>query len=524
MAMRIYNTLTRRKEDFVPVNRGKVGMYSCGPTVYDYFHIGNARAFVVPDVVRRYLQYRGYEVTLVQNITDIDDKIIRRAAERGTTTEEVVGQYVQAFIDDRDALGIKAPDIQPRATEHVAGMIEMISTLIQKGLAYERGGDVYYDVSQFPEYGCLSNQNIDDLVSGARVDVGESKDDPLDFALWKAAKPGEPSWESPWGPGRPGWHIECSVMSTKYLGPTFDIHTGGVDLVFPHHENEVAQSHGANGTPPVKYWMHNGFINIDGQRMGKSLGNFRTIRDVLKQYPGRVVRYFLICNHYRKPINFSDEELRMCAKALGRLEDAVSNALFALGQASGPGSLPWDEVRSLAASADGGPAGEAGAAGDASAAGRLDAAVAAARAQFEESMDDDFNTAGAIAALHELATAINTHVNQEMSGRGRACEAERGAAARAVLAMMELGDVVGIIEPGSIESRRAGGAEQGQGESGVESGVTADRLIQLLLDVRAEVRAAKLYQVSDMIRDRLGELGVVVEDTRDGARWKIVSR
>jgi cysteinyl-tRNA synthetase len=536
MALRIYNTLSRRKEDFVPVKQGKVGMYSCGPTVYDYFHIGNARAFVVPDVIRRYLQYRGYEVTLVQNITDIDDKIIRRAAERGVTTSDVVTQYTRAFIDDRDALGIKAPDIQPRATQHVAEMIEMISKLIQNGLAYERNGDVYYDVSQFDEYGRLSNQNIDDLVAGARVEIGESKDDALDFTLWKAAKPGEPSWQSPWGPGRPGWHIECSVMSTKYLGPTFDIHTGGVDLVFPHHENEVAQSHGANGTPPVKYWAHNGFINIDGQRMGKSLGNFRTVRDILKQYPGKVVRYFLISNHYRKPINFSDEELRMCTRALGRLEDAVSNALFAVGIGAGVGparapgseSTVWDEVRRLAAS------GEAGRADAESAAQKLDTAAATARAQFEESMDDDFNTAGAIAALHELATAINTFVNQEMQGQAQgqpeAARAERSAAARAVLTMMELGDVVGVIEPRLLEAQRAGGAQAEQGGAGGaggadgECGIGTDRLIQLLLDVRAEVRAAKLYQVSDMIRDRLGELGIVVEDTRDGARWKLVGK
>jgi cysteinyl-tRNA synthetase len=317
-------------------------------------------------------------------------------------------------------------------------------------------------------------------------------------------------------------------MSTKYLGPTFDIHTGGVDLVFPHHENEVAQSHGANGTPPVKYWAHNGFINIDGQRMGKSLGNFRTVRDILKQYPGKVVRYSLISNHYRKPVNFSDEELRMCAKALGRLEDAVSNALFALGigagvgpaQAPGSESAVWDELRRLAAS------GEAGRADAGSAARKLDAAIEAARTQFEESMDDDFNTAGAIAALHELATAINTFVNQGMHGQGQqqVAGAERSAAARAVLTMMELGDVVGIIDPGFVEAQRACGAQAEQGGAGGESGIGTDRLIQLLLDVRAEVRAAKLYQVSDMIRDRLSELGVAVEDTRDGARWKLVGK
>ena len=518
MAIRIYNTLTRRKEDFAPVNQGRVGMYSCGPTVYDYFHIGNARAFVVPDVIRRYLRYRGYEVTLVQNITDIDDKIIRRAAQRGVATDDVVSQYAQAFIDDRDALGIKAPDIQPRATQHVAEMIDMISRLVEKGLAYERNGDVYYDVSRFPEYGRLSNQNIDDLLAGARVDVGESKDDALDFALWKAAKPGEPSWESPWGPGRPGWHIECSAMSTKYLGPVFDIHTGGVDLVFPHHENEVAQSHGANGTPPVKYWVHNGFINIDGQRMGKSLGNFKTVREILKQYPGKVVRYFLISNHYRKPINFSDEELRMCAKALGRLEDAISNALFALGRASGSPTLGWEEVERLAA----GEAGTASEAGAPEATERLRAAALGARAQFEEYMDDDFNTAGAIAALHDLATAINTYVNREMPAQGRSSEANLLALAVAVATIVKLGDAVGIIELPSIQAQRANGAEADQASASGKPGIAADQLIQLLLDVRAEVRAAKLYKVSDMIRDRLGELGVVVEDTRDGARWKVV--
>jgi len=321
-----------------------------------------------------------------------------------------------------------------------------------------------------------------------------------------------------------------------------DIHTGGVDLVFPHHENEVAQSHGANGTPPVKYWAHNGFINIDGQRMGKSLGNFRTVRDILKQYPGKVVRYFLISNHYRKPINFSDEELRMCARALGRLEDAVSNALFAMGvgagmamgpdQAQGSESAVWDELRRLAASGEAGTASTAGAASAAGAEGshvenavqRLDAATLAARTQFEESMDDDFNTAGAIAALHELATAINTFVNQDIQGQGRAAAVERSAVARAVLAMMELGDVVGIIEPESLVAQRADGASADQDRAASESVASADRLIQLLLDVRAEVRAAKLYQVSDMIRDRLGELGVVVEDTRDGARWKLVNK
>lgn len=504
MAIRIYNTLTRRKDDFVPVSQGKVGIYSCGPTVYDYFHIGNARAFVVPDVIRRYLTYRGYEVTLVQNITDIEDKIIKRAHERGVAPADIVAEYVQAFIDDRTALGVRPPDIQPRATEHVEGMIHMISALIDKGLAYEANGDVYYDVSKFGEYGKLSGQNIDDLQAGARVDVGELKQDPLDFALWKAAKPGEPAWDSPWGPGRPGWHIECSVMSTRYLGPVFDIHTGGVDLVFPHHENEIAQSHGANDAVPVKYWVHNGYVNIDGQRMGKSLGNFKTVRDILKLYPGRVVRYFLISNHYRKPINFSDEELRMCAKALARIEDSVTNALFATGMTG----LGLSGIKRATAGAS------------ASSEAMLDAAAAAARTSFEEAMDDDFNTAGAIAALHDLATAINTYVNQGMA-QGQS-EQARAAVARAVLAMLELGDVVGILD---IDTLCNGASAAGDGgNDGADANSLVNELIQLLLDVRADARSMKQYGLSDKIRDRLAEAGIVVEDTKDGARWKLSAK
>lgn len=501
MAIRIYNTLTRRKEDFVPVTPGKVGIYSCGPTVYDYFHIGNARAFVVPDVIRRYLQYRGYDVTLVQNITDIEDKIIERAAQRGVAPQDIVDEFTEAYIEDREALGVRAPDIQPRATEHVDEMIQMIQALIDNGLAYARDGDVYYDVSKFEHYGILSNQKIDDLMAGARVGVGETKEDPLDFALWKAAKPGEPSWDSPWGPGRPGWHIECSVMSTKYLGKTFDIHTGGIDLVFPHHENEIAQSHGANGVAPVKYWVHNGFINVDGEKMAKSLGNFKTARDILAYYPGKVVRYFLMSNHYRKPVNFSDDELRMCEKALARLEDAVANAIFAA-------SIDPDEI------------GEIGMAGDDT---RLDAAVIEARRRFENSMDDDFNTAGAIASLHDLATALNTYVNREMPSPPD--EGARAAVSRAVLAIMELGDVLGIMDASSLESAgaRPGSGGDDRGEA-AELGETVRGLVQLLLDVRAKAREAREFGVSDMIRDRLSEMGIVVEDTRDGARWKFEAK
>ncbi|MDD4793257.1 MAG: cysteine--tRNA ligase [Firmicutes bacterium] len=515
MAIKIHNTLTRRKEEFAPVTPGKVGIYSCGPTVYDYFHIGNARAFVVPDVIRRYLRYKGYDVTLVQNITDIEDKIIKRAAERGVAPQDIVDEFTEAYIEDREALGVQTPDIQPRATAHVGDMIQMIQTLIDNGLAYAKDGDVYYDVSKFEHYGILSNQKIDDLMAGARVNVGEAKEDPLDFTLWKAAKPGEPSWDSPWGPGRPGWHIECSVMSTKYLGKTFDIHTGGVDLVFPHHENEIAQSHGANGVAPVKYWVHNGYINVDGEKMAKSLGNFKTVRDILKQYPGKVVRYFLISNHYRKPINFSDDELRMCEKALARLEDAIANAIFAA-------SIDPDDIGAMARLAARGTRG-GGEDGMVSAEDRLDVAITEVRGRFEESMDDDFNTAGAIASLHDLATALNTYVNRQMPSPPD--EGARAAVSRAVLAIMELGDVLGIMDSSSMKAAgvSTGPGSDDQGEA-AQLGETVRGLVQLLLDVRAKAREAKEYGVSDMIRDRLAEMGIVVEDTRDGARWKFESK
>jgi cysteinyl-tRNA synthetase len=514
MAIKIHNTLTRRKEEFAPVTPGKVGIYSCGPTVYDYFHIGNARAFMVPDVIRRYLRYKGYDVTLVQNITDIEDKIIKRAAERGVAPQDIVDEFTEAYIEDREALGVQTPDVQPRATAHVGDMIQMIQTLIDNGLAYAKDGDVYYDVSKFEHYGILSNQKIDDLMAGARVNVGEAKEDPLDFTLWKAAKPGEPSWDSPWGPGRPGWHIECSVMSTKYLGKTFDIHTGGVDLVFPHHENEIAQSHGANGVEPVKYWVHNGYINVDGEKMAKS-GNFKTVRDILKQYPGKVVRYFLISNHYRKPINFSDDELRMCEKALARLEDAIANAIFAA-------SIDPDDIGAMARLAARGTRG-GGEDGMVSAEDRLDVAITEVRGRFEESMDDDFNTAGAIASLHDLATALNTYVNRQMPSPPD--EGARAAVSRAVLAIMELGDVLGIMDSSSMKAAgvSTGPGSDDQGEA-AQLGETVRGLVQLLLDVRAKAREAKEYGVSDMIRDRLAEMGIVVEDTRDGARWKFESK
>jgi cysteinyl-tRNA synthetase len=307
MTLLVYNTLSNQKELFRPIEYGKVKLYSCGPTVYDYFHIGNARAFIVPDVIRRYLTYLGYSVHYVQNITDIDDKIIARAHEQGVDTSEIADRYLEAFFEDVAALGIDKADAYPRATEHVEDIIKLIELLEEKGYTYEAEGSVYYDVSKFEKYGCLSNQNLEQLQSGARIEVDERKRNPADFVLWKASKAGEPSWDSPWGPGRPGWHIECSAMSMKYLGDTFDIHCGGVDLVFPHHENEIAQSEAATGKQFVKYWLHNGYINIDGEKMSKSLGNFLTIREALQHYSPSVIRFFLISKHYRSPINFAQK-------------------------------------------------------------------------------------------------------------------------------------------------------------------------------------------------------------------------
>ncbi len=496
MSIRIYNTMTRRKEDFVPFRQGKVGMYCCGPTVYDYFHIGNARAFVVPDMVRKYLQFRGFEVTYVQNITDIEDKIIKRANERGVTPSQIVDQYVKAFYDDRAALGVGAPDHQPKATEHVGEIVEMVKGLVESGHAYESGGDVYFDVSSFKGYGKLSGQNPDDLKAGARVELSEQKDDPLDFVLWKATKPGEPSWPSPWGPGRPGWHIECSVMSAGYLGGLVDIHLGGSDLIFPHHENEIAQSESLKDGEFVKYWMHNAMVNVDGERMGKSMGNFFTVRDILKKYEGKVVRYYLVASHYRQPISFGVEELDMCGKALSRLEDAISNAMSAYGISEGELEAISKELV---------PAGI-----QAGAEGTLQKAASAALASFTEFMDDDFNTSGAMSSLHELARGLNSFVGSSERG-----DAERRAVAFGAASLWKMGSILGFMDAETLKGAKPslkGGDE------------TTEGLMRLIISIRAAARSKKDWSTSDAIRDGLKELGITVEDTADGARWKIERR
>ncbi|MCK8816229.1 cysteine--tRNA ligase [Natroniella sulfidigena] len=475
MTLRVYNTLTGSKEEFETIEEGKVKIYSCGPTVYDYFHIGNARAFVVPDIIKRYLEYKGYQVTHVLNFTDVDDKMIKRADEEGINIQQLADRFITAFFEDAQALNLKKADFYPQATEHISEMIELIKDLLTKDYAYQSEGDVYFRIEKFDDYGKLSKQKVEDLEAGARVDVSNKKENPLDFTLWKRASE-EPRWDSPWGAGRPGWHLECSVMSRKYLGDRFDIHTGGVDLVFPHHENEIAQSEACCGQQVVNYWLHNGYINIDGEKMSKSLGNFFTTREILSKYPAKVVRLFLIAKHYRSPINFSDQELENTATGLARLENAIEKINYLVEQEAVAGQLDGTELKELATEK---------------------------KEKFMAAMDDDFNTALAIGALYELAKEVNRFVNSE--------DFELTQSVKEVLVEIEqlfkeLGeDVLGIELT----------AEAGKDEQLVDS------LVELLLDVREEAREKQEYQLADQIRDRLSELGVEVKDTPQGSQWKL---
>ncbi len=459
--MQIYNTMTRKKEPLVPIREGEISMYVCGPTVYDFFHIGNARPFVVFDTMRRYLEYRGYKVKYVQNFTDIDDKMINRANKEGTTVKELGDRFIKEYYQDADALGIERATVNPRATEHIGEIIKLVKKLIEKGHAYAtENGDVYFSVRSFPGYGKLKGQDIDDMENGARISPTEQKRDPLDFALWKGEKPGEPSWPSPWGKGRPGWHVECSAMSMKYLGETFDIHGGGMDLIFPHHENEIAQSEGATGKPFVHYWMHNGYINIDNQKMSKSLGNFFTVRDIAKEYDLEAVRMFLLTANYRNPVNFSRELMDQTVTSLNRLYTA-RDRLF---------DTAIDE------SAD-----------DSGVAAELDGF----RDRFNEAMDDDLNTADALGVLFDFARWINIF----------ATGAHTKAAIEAVKARYaELNGVLGLVVK---EKKEDFPAE-----------ATA------LLEARKEAKKAKDWAKADAIREELRTMGFAVEDTKDGAKLK----
>ena len=461
--MYIYNTMTRKKELFVPLKEGQVSMYACGPTVYNFFHIGNARPFIVFDTLRRYLEYRGYKVTFVQNFTDIDDKMIRRANEEGITVKELGDRFIKEYYTDADALGVKRATVNPRATEHIQDIIDLVETLVEKGHAYPASnGDVYFSVRSWPGYGKLSGQNIDDLENGARVDPTEEKRDPLDFALWKGQKPGEPAWPSPWGMGRPGWHIECSAMSMAILGQSFDIHGGGQDLIFPHHENEIAQSEAATGKPFAHYWMHNGFINVDNQKMSKSLGNFFTVRDIAKEFDLDVVRLFMLSVQYRNPINFSRDLIQQAATALQRLRTALDRLKEApIAQEAAPDEQAFlDSLESY-------------------------------RTRFNEAMDDDLNTADALGVLFDLARGANTFVTVPRTKQ----------AIEAVMKMYtELMDVLGLLPREKTDEFPAE--------------------VLALLDERQAARKAKDYARADQIREQLKALGYAIEDSRQGAKLK----
>ena len=469
--MKIYNTLTRKKEEFVPIDKDEVKIYVCGPTVYNYFHIGNARPFVVFDTLRKYLEYRGYDVTFVQNFTDVDDKIIKRANEEGVTSEEIAKKYIDEYFTDAHALGVHEATVHPKATENISQIIDIITTLIDKGYAYAVDGDVYYRTLKFQDYGKLSHQPIEDLQSGARIDVNDIKENPLDFALWKAAKPGEPYWDSPWGKGRPGWHIECSAMSNRYLGKTIDIHCGGSDLAFPHHENEIAQSEAANGCKFVHYWLHNGFINIDNKKMSKSLGNFFTVREAAEAYGYDCIRMFMLMSHYRSPLNYSGEILMQAKAALERLRPAKSNLDFFA--ANGKDGAMTDSEAAFAAGLD------------------------RYRTKFDDVMDDDFNTADAISVIFEMVRDINSAVSP-------AADPTKALAETCRSIFLELCDVLGIPF----------------GEYAAGDDLAAE--IEAKIAARQEARKAKNWAEADRIRDELKAQGIVLEDTPQGVKWKKV--
>ena len=456
--MRIFNTLTREKDEFKPITEGEVKIYACGPTVYNYIHIGNARPLCVFDVLRRYFEWRGYKVSFVQNFTDIDDKLIKRANEENSTVPEIAERYIKEFWTDADGLNVKHATVNPRATENIEQIQSIISALVEKGYAYQSGGDVYYRAKKFSGYGKLSHQPLEDLEAGARIDVTEVKEDPMDFCLWKGAKPGEPYWDSPWGKGRPGWHIECSAMACRYLGKTIDIHCGGLDLIFPHHENEIAQSEAANGCEFAHYWMHNGFINVDNHKMSKSLGNFFTVRDVAEKYGYEPIRYMMVSCQYRSPINYSYEVIEQAKNSLERLYTCRDNIDFALKNAKDGGEAPeFIEKR---------------------------------KQEFIAAMDDDLNTADALAAIFMLVRDINTLIAE---GAGK-------ASLEACADMFDqLTGVLGLVYNRKTEA--------------------LDSDIEALIEQRTAARKAKDFKTADEIRDKLKAMGIVLEDTPQGVKW-----
>lgn len=457
--MKIYNTLTRTKEELVPIDKNEIKIYACGPTVYNFIHIGNARPLCVFDVLRRYLEWRGYTVRFVQNFTDIDDKLIKKANEEGTSVPEVAERYIKEFWTDAKGLGVRPATVHPRATENIDAIISLIGTLVEKGYAYPSGGDVYFRAEKFKGYGKLSHQPLEDLEAGARIDVSEIKEDPMDFCLWKGAKEGEPYWESPWGKGRPGWHIECSAMAGRYLGKTIDIHCGGQDLVFPHHENEIAQSEAANGCEFSHYWMHNGYINVDNRKMSKSLGNFFTVREVAEKFGYEPIRFIMISAQYRSPINYSVDIIEQAKNSLDRLYSCRDGLLFAMQHAEEGGETPqFIEQR---------------------------------KAEFIAAMDDDLNTADALGAVYMLVKDINIAV---------AAGAKKASLSAMLAALEELCGVLGLLYDRKQEQ-------------------SLDSEVEALIEQRTAARKAKDFATADAIRNKLSEMGIVLEDTPQGVKW-----
>lgn len=466
--MKVFNSLTRQKEELVPLHPGEIRMYACGPTVYNYFHIGNARPFITFDLLRRYLEYRGYTVQFVQNFTDIDDKVIGKANEEGVSFDVIADRYIKEYFVDAQGLGIRPATLHPRATETMDAIIETVQTLLDKGHAYAApNGDVYFRTRTFDGYGKLSHQPLEDLQAGARISVGEEKEDPMDFAIWKAAKPGEPSWDAPWGKGRPGWHIECSAMAGKYLGKTIDIHAGGLDLTFPHHENEIAQSECANGCTFANYWLHNGFLTIDNEKMSKSKGNFFMVRQAAQVYGYEAIRMFMLSAHYRTPLNYSEESLKMNKASLERLYEARNNLDFRIEKATGdtPSAAEQEKLSDFAAY----------------------------RQKFLESMDDDLNTADALSAIFELTRELNAY-----------CAAQPDASRAFLQSARDLfGELTGVL-----------GLVQAPSQAD-----TLDEACQLLIEQRAQAKKNKDFAEADRIRDLLLEKGVLIKDTRQGVQW-----
>lgn len=485
--IKLYNTLTREKEEFKPIEKNKVKMYVCGPTTYNYIHLGNARPLVVFDVIRRYLEYKGYYVFYIQNFTDIDDKIIDKAVEENIDSSQVSEKYIEEYYKDADALNVRRADQHPRVSRHVKEIIEAVQELVKRGFAYVVDGDVYFNVRQYKDYGKLSGRCLEDLKSGARVEPDERKKDPLDFALWKKAKPEEPSWDSPWGPGRPGWHIECSVMATKYLKDSFDIHGGGIDLIFPHHENELAQAEACSEGCFARYWMHNGFITVNEEKMSKSLGNFFLVREILSKFPADIVRFYLLAIHYRSPLDFDDEKLQVSSKSLDRIKNTYRLINDTLKTEP---SKEWDSATAF----------------------KILETVEKLVYDFESAMDDDFNTALASAAIFDFCKEINTIVNNSnFIPTEEVLQALRKA--RDMFDRLA-GDVLGIL----FLSRET--SETSEVSYDLQEDNYSHNLIELLIEIRQEAREKKDWKTADTIRDRLKECGIILEDTTQGTRWK----